>query len=177
LNRSELDRFFATVSRRMEVVFCTKFTDRIVENLLCKTFRVLSNNGQQEAARWCDTLIAQQQLYQFNHGSTLVISADGSMEEVEGNAIIHRFPFHDQLLTMAELISELELKGMMPSESRIRKYRIPRNLWYPKVKFEVDFKVPVVRPLSTKGIETTNRILNRWIGEPRIPRKRRRGGD
>jgi hypothetical protein len=85
----------------MEDVFSTKFTDRIVKNLLCKTYRVLSKNGQQEATRWCNTLLPQQQLYQFNHNSTLVVSANGSMEEVEGNAIIHRFRFHDQLLTMA----------------------------------------------------------------------------
>jgi hypothetical protein len=43
LNRTELDRFLLTLSRRLEVVFRTQFTERIVENVLCKAFRALSN--------------------------------------------------------------------------------------------------------------------------------------
>jgi hypothetical protein len=154
LNQCEFDRLFATVSRRMEVAFSTKLTDCIAENLLCKTLRVLSKSDQKQVIRWCDTLLPQQQLYQFNANSTLVISANGLREEVEGDAIINRFLYCNQLLTMAELISELQLNSTIPTESRRRKYRIPRKVWCRKVKFDVEFNIPVVGPLLTKGMET-----------------------
>jgi hypothetical protein len=38
LNRAELDRFLATLSRQLEVVFEATFTERILENVLCKAF-------------------------------------------------------------------------------------------------------------------------------------------
>jgi hypothetical protein len=55
LNRIELDRFLATITRRLEVGFDTEFTERIIENLLCKAFRELSNKDQKKALAWCDT--------------------------------------------------------------------------------------------------------------------------
>ena len=59
LNRAELDRFLATPSRRLEVVFRDLFTERIIENVLCKSFRVL--NGT-KTVPWCDTLLPDQPL-------------------------------------------------------------------------------------------------------------------
>jgi hypothetical protein len=69
LNKLELDRFFKTIARRLEVVFGGKFTQRVTENILCKAHRVLSNKGE---AKWCDIISASQFLYKFAPGSVAV---------------------------------------------------------------------------------------------------------
>jgi hypothetical protein len=89
LNKTELDRFLATLSCRLEVVFGDVFTERIIENVLCKSFRVL--NGAKTAG-WCDTLLPRQQMYKFKTHGVLVISQTGETEEIEGAALVNRFP-------------------------------------------------------------------------------------
>jgi hypothetical protein len=174
LNRTELDRFMATLLKRLEVVFDTTFTDRIVENILCKAFRVLSkNNGNKKVLAWCDTLLPGQQIFDFKSNFVLVLSQGGEMEEVEGDAIVNRFPYGDSLLTMEELVSELGLPSVMPTESRMRKYRFYGKVWWPKVKFDVDFTMPPSKPLSKNALETTKTMLSKWIGSRPIPRKRK----
>jgi hypothetical protein len=71
LNRPELDRFLSTLSCRLEVAFVTRFTERIIENVLCKAFRSLSTQDAKKA-QWCDTLLPGQLLYQFDGDSILV---------------------------------------------------------------------------------------------------------
>jgi hypothetical protein len=174
LNRTELDRFMATLLKRLEVVFGTTFTDRIVENVLCKAFRVLSNKGSKKKTEtWCDTLLPGQQLFHFESDFISVLSPNGETEEVDGDAILNRFPFGDRLLTMDELVAELGLPSVMPTESRMRKYRFYGKVWSPKVKFDVEFTFPPSIPLSKKALETTKIILSKWIGSRPIPRKRK----
>jgi hypothetical protein len=160
LNKTELDRFMATLSRRLGVVFGSIFTDRIVENILCKTFRALSNDGQKNHS-WCDTLLPGQQLYRFKTDFILIVSESGETEEVEGDAIINRFPYGNALLTMEELVDELGLPCVMPSEPRMRKYQFYEKIWFPKVKFDVEFSIPVPCLLSKKAMETTKTILSK----------------
>jgi hypothetical protein len=117
LNRPELDRFLSTLSCRLEVAFNTRFTERIVENVLCKRFRSLSTQDAKKA-QWYDTLLPGQLLYQFDGDYILVLSPSGETEELEGNAIMNRFPYGDRLLTMDEVFSELGLPSTMPSDSR-----------------------------------------------------------
>jgi hypothetical protein len=173
LNRTELDRFLATLSRRLEVVFDTPFTDRIIENVLCKAFRELSHNETKKAQSWCDTLLPGQQLYKFESNFVLVVSPSGETEEVEGDAIVNRFPYGDDLLTMEEFVSELGLPVVMPSESKMRKYQFYGKVWCPKVKFDVEFSLPKAALLSNEALETTKTILSKWIGARPIPRKRK----
>jgi hypothetical protein len=116
-----LDRFRSTLSCRLEVAFDTGFTERIVEKVLCKAFRSLSTQDAKKA-QWCDTLLPGQLLYQFDGDSILVLSPSGETEEVEGNAIMNRFPYGDRLLTMDEVVSELGLPSTMPLDSRRRRY-------------------------------------------------------
>jgi hypothetical protein len=76
LNRPELDRFLSTLSCRLEVAFNTRFTERIVENVVCKAFRSLSTQDAKKA-QWCDTLLPGQLLYQFDGDSILVHFSKG----------------------------------------------------------------------------------------------------
>ncbi len=174
LNRTELDRFLSTVSRRLEVVFKTQFTERIVENVLCKTFRALSKQDAKKGPSWCDTLLPGQLLYKFESNYISVISPSGETERMEEKAIVTRLPYGDRLLTMDELVSELDLPSTMPSESRRHRYLFYEKVWSPKAQFQVDFKVPQAVPLSKKAGEITKTILSKWLGSCPIPRKRKR---
>jgi hypothetical protein len=173
LTRTELDRFLATLSCRLTVVFEIEFTDRICENLLCKVFRVLSKKDTRKGQSWCDTLGLGQQVFKFEPGFILVVSPDGQTEEVEGDAIVNRFPYGDRLVTMEELVAELGLPTIMPSESRRRQYEFYGKVWYPKVKFDVEFHFSPVGKLSKQALETTATLLSKWIGSRPIPRKRK----
>jgi hypothetical protein len=121
LNRMELDCFLLTVSRQLEVVFKTHFTERIVENVLCKAFRALSKQDAKKGPSWCDALLPGQLLYRFESNSISLISPSGEIEQMEEKAIVTRFPDGDQVLTMDEVVSELELPSTMPSESMLWK--------------------------------------------------------
>jgi hypothetical protein len=117
LNRIELDRFLATITHRLEFGFDTEFTERIIENLLCKAFRELSNKDQMKALSWCDTLCSTQQIYQFNSNFIVVVYPNGETEQFEGNAIVNRNPYGDRLLlTVAIFLSKLGLPSSMPTE-------------------------------------------------------------
>jgi hypothetical protein len=87
LKRKELDCFLTTVCQQFEVAFDTMFTDRIIENILCKTYRVLNN-----CDKWCDTLQPGQLLFNFQSNCVLVISPNGENKEVDGDAIVNPFP-------------------------------------------------------------------------------------
>jgi hypothetical protein len=63
---------------------------------------------------------------------------------MEGDAIGNRFLYGDHLLTMDEVVSELGLPSIMPSESRRRRYLLYGKVWSPKAKFDGDFKVPTL---------------------------------
>jgi hypothetical protein len=109
LTRQSLEWFMAILLKQLEVVFDTTFTDWIVENVLCKMFRALSNNDSTKKGQlWCDTLLLGEQLYKFKSNFILVLSPSGKTEEVEGDVIVNCFPYGDQLLTMGELVLELE---------------------------------------------------------------------
>jgi hypothetical protein len=165
----------ATLLKRLEVVFGTIFTDRIVENVLCKSFRALSKkDGKEKKESWCDTLLEGQQVFQFETDFIIVLSPSGETEEVDGDAILNRFPFGDRLLTMEELVDKLGLPSVMPTESRMRKYQFYGKVWSPKVKFDVEFTFPPSIPLSKEALETSKIILAKWIGSRPIPRKRKR---
>jgi hypothetical protein len=174
LNRAELDRFLATLMKRLGVVFVNTFTDRIVENILCKAFRALSNkDSKRKTERWCDTLPPGQLIFQFEDDFIIVLSPNGDTEEVDGQAIMNRFPFGDRLLTMEELVAELGLPNVMPTESRMRKYCFYEKVWHPTVTFDVEFSFPPFIPQSKLARETTKRILSKWISSPPILRKRK----
>jgi hypothetical protein len=115
-----------------------------------------------------------QLLYKFESNSISVISPSGETEQMEGNAIMNRFPYGDCLLTIHELVSELGLPSTMPSESCRRIYLFYGKVWSPKAKFHVDFKVPQAVPLSKKAAEMTTAILSKWFGSCPIPRKQKR---
>jgi hypothetical protein len=171
LNRRELNRFLSTLSLRLEFIFKTRFTERIVEKVLCKAFSALSNQDSKKKPSWCDTLLPGQLLYKFESNSISVISPSGETEQMEGSAIVNRFPYDDYLLTMDEVVSELELPSTMPLESRWRIYLFYGKVWSPKAKFQVDFKVPQVVPLSEKAVEMTTTILSKWFDSRPISRK------
>jgi hypothetical protein len=164
----------ATLAKRLEVVFETNFTDRIVENVLCKALRALSNKqSKKKKETWCDTLFPGQPLFQFEPNVVLVLSPDGETEEVDGDLILNRFPFGDRMLTMEELVSELGMPNVMPTESGMQKYCFQGKVWSPKVKFDVEFTFPLPMPLSREALATTKIILSKWIGLRPIPRKQK----
>jgi hypothetical protein len=77
------------------------------------------------------------------------------------------------MLTMEELVDELGLPSVMPTESRMRQYRFYGKVWSPKVKFDVEFTLPPPFPLSKIALETSSHILSKYIGSRPIPRKRK----
>ena len=174
LSGSELDRFLVTLLKRLEVVFKTIFTEHIIEKKLCKAFRALrSQKCPKRQEHWCDTLQVGHILFLFKTGCFIILSPSGESEEVDGESILNRFPFGDCLLTMQELVLELGLPSVMPSESRMRKYRFYEKVWSPKVQFGVEFTFPSSIPLSKQAEGTTKSILSKWIGSLTIPRKRK----
>jgi hypothetical protein len=173
LSQSDLDRFLATLSNRLEVVCEAQFTERILENVQCKAFHLLNKPKTKKPLTWYDTLSPQQRLYGFNSDSIFVISPNGDKEEVEGVAIVNRFPFGDRLLNMEELVIKLRLARTMPPGSFRRRYQLSSKVWCPKAKFKVNFYLPPTDQLSNKIVLQTRRtILTKWIGDQRIPRKR-----
>jgi hypothetical protein len=170
LNKTELDRFLKTIAQRLEVVFGWRFTLRICENLLCKAFRVLSNKAE---AKWCDTICPLQFLFVFKSGSIEIIHPTSEREVLEGDAVINRFPFGNQLMSMKEIVAELGLSNTLPSDIKMLRYQFSRKVWSPKVIFEVEYALPRIKPLSVEGEESSRSILTNWIGGRPIPRKRR----
>jgi hypothetical protein len=172
-----LDRFLATLSRQLEVVFDTPFTEQILENVLCKAFRVLSKREAKKPLIWCDTLLPQQRLYGFKSDYIFVISPNGNTEEVEGVAIANWFPFGDLLLTMEELVIKLGLVRTMPTRSIRRRYQLSSKVWCLKANVKVNFYLPPADQLSNEiALQTTQTILTKWIGDQRISRKRKQMG-
>jgi hypothetical protein len=105
-----------TMCRRFQVAFNAMLTDRIIENVLCKTCRVL-NNCDKKKLKWCHTLQPGQLLFNFQSNCILVISPNGENEEVDGDAIVHCLPYDGQLLTMVEIGKQLGLPTLMPTQS------------------------------------------------------------
>jgi hypothetical protein len=174
LTRTELDRFMATLLKRLEVVFGTTFTDRIVKNVLCKSFRALSHkDSRKKKESWCDTLLPEQQSFRFETNFILVMSPDGETEAVNGDSILNRFPFGDCLLTMEEFVAELGLPAVMPTESQMRKYLFYGKVWRPKVKFDLEFTISPPVTLSKMALETSKIIFSKWIGSRPIPHKQK----
>ncbi len=105
----------STLSRELEGVLKTRCTKRIVKDVLCKTCRALSRQDAKKEPSWCDTLLTGQLLYKFESNSISVISPSSETEQLERSAIVNRFPYDDRLLTMDEVVSELELPTTMPT--------------------------------------------------------------
>jgi hypothetical protein len=125
---------------------------------------------------WCDTLLPGQLLYKFESNYISVISPSGKTEQIEGDAIVNRFPYGNRRFTTDEVVSELGLLSTMPSESCRRRFLFYGKVWSPKAKFDADFKVPQAAPLSKKALEMTTTILSKWFASSPIPRKRKRMG-
>jgi hypothetical protein len=69
---------------------------------------------------------------------------------------------------------ELGLARTMPSGSFRRKYQLSSKVWCPKAKFKVNFYLPPADQLSNEiALERTQTMLTKWIGDQRIPRKRK----
>jgi hypothetical protein len=162
----ELDRFIAALLCRFEFAFKSPFTERIMENILCKARRVLSNDMGDE--RWCDTLLTDQRLYQFKKNSVLVLSPCGGVEEVEGNAVINRWPYGGAHFTMEELVVEFGFPSVLPTNERIGTYQFGRKVWNPTARFDVEFNVPPANPVSKMAEAETISMLSKWIGVSRI---------
>jgi hypothetical protein len=129
-------------------------------------FHALSNPDAKKRSPWCNTLLSGQLLYQFESKSISVISPSSDREQVEGKAIVYRFPYSDCLLTMEEVICELGLSSTMPLESPWCIYLFYGKVWSPKMKFQVDSKVLQDAPLSKKTAEMTTMTLSKWSASP-----------
>jgi hypothetical protein len=77
-------------------VFKTRFTERIVKNVLCKAFQALSKQDAKKGPSWCDTLLPGQLLYKFESNFISVISPSSETEQLERSAIVNRFPYDDR---------------------------------------------------------------------------------
>jgi hypothetical protein len=115
--------------------------DGLLQIVLCKAYRALSNQDAKKEPSWCDALLPGQLLYKFESNSIWVlISPSGKTEQREGSEIENRFLYGDRLLTMDEVVSEPEPPSTMPSESRWRRYLFYEKVWSPKAKFQSLFQ-------------------------------------
>jgi hypothetical protein len=57
--------------------------------------------------------------------------------------------------------------------SRVCRYQLFHQFWFPEVKFEVEYILPPIKPLSREGMQSSQTVMAKWIGEQPIPRKRR----
>lgn len=161
----ELDRFFKTWSARFEHLFGYPFSKRYLENVLCKAYRVLAN----EIGNWYDTIQLGQLVFLFRGDTVVITNADGDMETIPGKAVINRFPYADSLLTMEDLVVELGLPTTLPSEQRMSTYVFYDPIVHPRIRFNVDFPIPPLPPLSTEAICHTQAVLGRFISERSMP--------
>jgi hypothetical protein len=152
--------------------FGERFPKRVCENLLCKFYR-FSNNASADS-RWVDTIRDGQLLYRVQQELATIIFPDGREESLDGN-LIHRFPFGSRLLTMVEFAKALGLQSnTMPSERVLNAYRFPRSVTFPKCRIELKFTfTPKLAILMCPG-PLAQQILNRWLHNRPIPRKRHR---
>jgi hypothetical protein len=95
LNKAELDRFFKTLAQRFKVAFNTPFSRRVLENILCKAYRILNYKVGQRRPKWCDTLVPGQLLFEFKNELLTITYPDGSVAHYELDYIIHQYPFGD----------------------------------------------------------------------------------
>jgi hypothetical protein len=175
LNTAELDRFFKTLAQRFKVAFNKSFSKRVLENILCKAYRILNYKVGQRQPKWCDTLVPGQLLFEFENELLTITYPDGSVADYELDCIIQRYPFGDKLVTMAEMVRELGLPSTMPLDSRLRRYEFYSKVLQPRAKLAVEFDIPSFQKMSEQGAVICNSLLNKWIsGRPLpIPRKRK----
>lgn len=171
LNATELRRFMKTLAQRFQVAFERTFTKRVLENILCKVYRVLNNPKTNKSVKekWCDTLQQGQVLFNFRPNSIQITFSDGSSEIIEGDAAITRFPYGDSLLPMAEIVIQLGLPLTMPSNSRTRQFQFYDRIWFPRVDIDVDFDMPPLPILSLDAQTYTRQVLWEVLQEP-VPR-------
>lgn len=173
LNAAELRRFLKTLAQRFEVVFGRAFTKRVLENVLCKVYRILNNkkaNKKITQEKWCDTLQPGQLLFDFTFQSIVRLGLDGGLESIEGDAVMTRFPYGDELLTMAEVVSELRLPTTLPSNTRTRQFHFYAPMWSPRAVVEVDFTVPDLPTLSKEARDFTQQVLRHVILSDPVPK-------
>jgi hypothetical protein len=173
LNGAEAERVSKTVSKQLEVVFGGLFTPRVTKNILCKAFRLLSERGNEDL-KWCDTTSETQLLFKFEHGgSVTILHRDGREESIDGDYVISRFPYGDQLMTMREIVEDLCLPREMPMVTTMRRFKFYEKIMSPRQHFELEFALPRIEPLSKVGVETSRKFLSKWIyAERQVPRKR-----
>jgi hypothetical protein len=157
------------VCRQFEVAFDTMFTDRVIENVLCKMYRVLNNCDKN--SKWCNTSQPGQLLFNFQSNCVLVISPNGENKEVDGDAIVNCFPYGDRLLTMVEIGKQLGLPTLMLTQSPLSNYQLSDKIWCQKVQFDVEFNLLAKTLLSKEVKIMTKTILSKEIGANWVPWK------
>ena len=175
LNTAELDRFFKTLAQRFKVAFNKPFSRRLLENILCKAYRILNYKVGQRRPKWCDILVPGQLLFEFENELLKITYPDGSIADYELNCLIHRYPFGEKLVTMAEMVRELGLPSTMPEDKRLRQYVFYSKVMRPRARLAVEFDIPSFPKMSEKAAVIGNSLVNQWIsGRPLpIPRKRK----
>jgi hypothetical protein len=113
-------------------------------------------------------------LYKFESGSVVILYPSTDKQEViDVDAVINRFPYGHRLMTMAEIVEDLGIPTTLPTDSRVRRYQFFHQFGFPKVTFEVKYTLPPIKPLSREGMQSSQTVMAKWIGEQPIPRKHR----
>jgi hypothetical protein len=86
-------------------------------------------------------------------------------EVIDGDAVINRFPYGHRLMTVAEIVEDLVLPTTLPTDSRVHRYQLFHQFWFPKVKFEVEYALPPIKPVSREGMQSSQNVMAKWIGE------------
>jgi hypothetical protein len=72
---------------------------------------------------------------------------------------------------MAEMVEALGLPKILPSQSRTSRFQFFGPIWFPKVKFEVEYELVRAPPLSGEALKLSEDVFDRWMVEPPIGRK------
>jgi hypothetical protein len=173
LSKLESPRFLSTLGQRLEMRFGERFSKRFCKNLMRKCCRFA--NSASGDSRWVDATREEGQLLCcVEQESVSILFADCHEEFLDGN-LIHCFPVGSKLMTMVEMAKALgPQSNVMPSDRALNACRFPSAVTLPKCGIELEFPFASKASLPLCAGELTRQVLNPWLHNGPIPRKRRR---
>ena len=140
----ELERFVSSLSRSLQQLCPNiKVTLRMMENILCEAYRHLSaeNRGR---VTFNDSLFPDQLVFCRRGTNVEFVTMDGSKGDL-GPAILERFPFGDDVLTMEEIVHACNVHA---TTSYSRRESFPVNLMKPRARFQLHVELPPLQRLK-----------------------------
>jgi hypothetical protein len=92
---------------------------------------------------WWDLTFPWQSIFSFDGDHIRIISPSGQLVQETAGALINRWPYGSELLSIDAIGRRMGLANIMPTESATANHRIEESLLYPRVVLHLDFELNI----------------------------------